>query len=65
MTTRFKVFCSFVFASFFIPFKSSAVDVEEVKSWLKANQTADFQFIFETAIALGDCLIIDVRERTG
>ena len=65
MTTRFKVFCPLVFGSFFIPFKSSAVDVEEVKSWLKANQTADFQFIFETAIALGDCLIIDVRERTG
>ena len=65
MTIRFKVCCSFVFGSFFNPFKSSAVDVEEVKSWLKANQTADLQFIFETAIALGDCLIIDVRERTG
>ena len=65
MTTRFKVFCSFVFASFFIPFKISAVNVDEVKSWLKANQTADFQFIFETAIALGDCLIIDVRGKTG
>ena len=55
MKINFKVFCLFIFFSLIISLKSLAAGVEEFESWLKANQSADFQFLPGTKITSENC----------